>query len=956
MNTVTLAYHSAASEEVARVAAAVSELGWTPEHDVCGAADGPGALGQRLLAASGQVLLFLNDDLLHAVDCQVGLLEAYRRLRTTDRLHCVLASSRRPGPAGQGEARVLTTLSRVSDVVRYMNYWQHAYLEQRRAVSADEADAGDLERVRVVSQEIGETLRLVRGDGYAEIHELIDPNSSVLTTWLGEGPGASEPPPADVPAAPAEPERGGDPVAAIAETDAVTADGSSNGWEVAPVETDDDAARVAASVAAVQALSQEVDEVEAGGGALHSDASPDAVGPGDNETVVAEAEHGDRSAYPPLGREKASSEDRGAGDPADPGSQQIDRPAVDPSPASDHGADDSADGDRADGADHSSADDTPADDFPADPIGGVVAVAATAVASSEHLAAAEAADDDPDDRDLEAELDRSRRRAVKTFVKRLRKSDPEEALALGREALADDRGNERLQYALAVGMLSHGDADKDVDEARDLLLGLTAGKERARAHAALGALALGERDYGSARRHLTKAYRIDRDCDPELAYRLGALLQDEFPEDRKAARRYLKRATKRSRGHTADAWYRLGVAERARGRWKRAARAFKTAASLDRDHPFAAYELATLYLERDRVARATRYFRRAVRANPELDTLANRQAFAPPTPELESDGFDRYLERAQRGNSKPSGAAEPFVPEEFAIAEGSQAAAQPSPSAAQVEEPRPTIDSLLADEWRQRQLTVLITGATSGIGAATAKAFARGGHRLILTGRRVSRLREVSLALREAHECPVRLLSYDVTDLRETSELLETLPADWREVDVLVNNAGKAKGLDPIHRGRLEHWEEMIDTNVKGLLYMTRLVTPGMVKRGRGHVINVCSTAGHEVYPNGAVYCATKHAVDAITQGTRLDLHSYGIRVSQVSPAHVEETEFARVRFDGDAERAAGVYEGFQPLRAADVARAIYFMATQPPHVNVQDVLMLGTQQASSTVIDRSGR
>ena len=950
MTTVTLAYHGAASEEAADVAAAVARLGWTTEHYVCGTAEGPGALGRRLLAADGQVLLFLNDDLLHAVDCQVGLLDAYRRLRTTNRLHCVLASSRRPGPGGQGEARVLTTLSRVSDVVRYMNYWQHAYLEQRRAVSADEADGELLERVRLVSQEIGETLRLVRGDGYAEVHELTDDDSSVLSTWLGELPAASQSISAERQAAPANRAPASDPVAAIADANAAGATGSGNGQEPILAEGDTDAAGVAASVAAVRALSREVDEVVADGGALHDDAPSAHVGPGDNETVVADAEHSDRSAYPPLRQTDSPAPPPSPGDPAEPGSQLVDRPAEDAAPASAARGDNPRDADHGDATAGASAD------------GGeeqtlvrAVAVAAAAVAASDSLRSESVGDRDRSEaRDPEAERERARRRAAKAFVKRLRRSDVAAALAFGRAALAEDPGNERLRYALAIGLLSDGDAEEDVVEARDLLIGLTAGGERARAHAALGALALGERDYGSARRHLAEAYRDDPACDPELAYRLGALLQDEFPEKRKAARRCLKKATRYSRRNAPDAWYRLGALERERGKWKRAARAFKTAASLDRDHPFAAYELATLYLERDRIARATRYFRRAVRANPELDTLANRQAFAPPTPELESDGFDRYLERAQRTGSGVQAEAEPFVPRGFNLADGPAAEATPSLGASA--SARPTIDSLLEEEWRQRQLTVLITGATSGIGAATAKAFARGGHRLILTGRRVPRLREVSLALREAHDCPVRLLSYDVTDLRQTSELLETLPADWRDVDVLVNNAGKAKGLDPIHRGRLEHWEEMIDTNVKGVLYMTRLVTPGMVKRGRGHVINVCSTAGHEVYPNGAVYCATKHAVDAITQGTRLDLHKYGIRVSQVSPAHVEETEFARVRFDGDADRAAGVYEGFRPLRAADVARAIYFMATQPPHVNVQDVLMMGTQQASSTVIDRSGR
>jgi len=234
--------------------------------------------------------------------------------------------------------------------------------------------------------------------------------------------------------------------------------------------------------------------------------------------------------------------------------------------------------------------------------------------------------------------------------------------------------------------------------------------------------------------------------------------------------------------------------------------------------------------------------------------------------------------------------------------------------------------------------------------------FAEHGHRLILTGRRVANLRSLGASLNKEFNVPIRLLSFDVTAFSETEQLLNTLPEGWNEIDVLVNNAGKAKGLDYINEGRIEHWEEMIDTNVKGLLYMIRLVSPLMVQRKSGHIINVCSTAGHEVYAKGAVYCATKHAVDAITQGARLDLYTHGIRVSQVSPAHVEETEFAAVRFDGDTEKAGMVYENFQPLKARDVAKSIYYIAAQPEHVNVQDVLMLSTQQANSTNIDRSGR
>jgi NADP-dependent 3-hydroxy acid dehydrogenase YdfG len=251
--------------------------------------------------------------------------------------------------------------------------------------------------------------------------------------------------------------------------------------------------------------------------------------------------------------------------------------------------------------------------------------------------------------------------------------------------------------------------------------------------------------------------------------------------------------------------------------------------------------------------------------------------------------------------------------------------------------------------------TVLITGATSGIGRATAEVFAQNGYQLILTGRRVERLVEVKNHLEASYNASVLLLPFDVRDVGAVQAALDNLPESFQEIDVLINNAGLAKGLSPIQEGSLDHWETMIDTNVKGLLYVTRVIAPGMVARKRGHIINVGSSAGKEVYPNGNVYCATKFAVDALTRSIRLDLHAHNIRVSQVSPGHVEETEFALNRFDGDAERAK-IYNDFQPLKSSDVADVIYFMVTRPAHVNIQDVQLFGTQQASSTIINRNGR
>ncbi|HEU4457388.1 MAG TPA: SDR family oxidoreductase [Longimicrobium sp.] len=245
--------------------------------------------------------------------------------------------------------------------------------------------------------------------------------------------------------------------------------------------------------------------------------------------------------------------------------------------------------------------------------------------------------------------------------------------------------------------------------------------------------------------------------------------------------------------------------------------------------------------------------------------------------------------------------------------------------------------------------TVLITGASAGIGAACARAFAAQGARLVLAARRRDRLDELAAGLGGA-EC--HLLELDVRDREAVAAALAGLPAEWAGIDVLVNNAGMGRGLDKLHESDPDGWDQMVDTNVKGLLYVTRAVLPGMVERGRGHVINIGSVAGHEVYPGGAVYCATKHAVDAITRGMRMDLLGTGVRVSTVDPGMVE-TEFSIVRFGGDEERARRVYAGMTPLTPDDIAETVLWCATRPPHVNIDEIILKPTDQASATLVHR---
>jgi NADP-dependent 3-hydroxy acid dehydrogenase YdfG len=246
----------------------------------------------------------------------------------------------------------------------------------------------------------------------------------------------------------------------------------------------------------------------------------------------------------------------------------------------------------------------------------------------------------------------------------------------------------------------------------------------------------------------------------------------------------------------------------------------------------------------------------------------------------------------------------------------------------------------------------LITGATSGIGEACAHVFAREGYNLVLTGRRLERLEKLAGHLNKKYDTEIAIASFDVSDRAQVQENLDGIPAQWKNVDVLINNAGLSQGLDPIQNGNIDDWETMIDTNVKGLLYVSRIVSNWMIENGKGHIINLGSIAGKEVYLNGNVYCATKHAVDALNKGMRIDLLPHGIRVTAVHPGAVE-TEFSEVRFKGDKERAKKVYDGFEPLVAQDIAETIWFVASRPPHVNINDLVIMPTAQATAGNIFR---
>lgn len=247
---------------------------------------------------------------------------------------------------------------------------------------------------------------------------------------------------------------------------------------------------------------------------------------------------------------------------------------------------------------------------------------------------------------------------------------------------------------------------------------------------------------------------------------------------------------------------------------------------------------------------------------------------------------------------------------------------------------------------------VFVTGASSGIGESCARIFAKNGAKLLLCARREERLKNISKEFESKYSTEVHTFALDVRNRNEVDNAIDSLPEKWKKIDILINNAGLARGLSKLHEGLIDDWDEMIDTNVKGLLYMSRKIIPGMVARNSGDIINIGSIAGHEVYPGGAAYCASKHAVDAITKGLRMDLVDTSLRVCTVDPGLVE-TEFSIVRFHGDVDRAKNVYKGLKPLSGDDIAETVFYCASRPPHIQIAEVVMFPTAQRSATIVHR---
>lgn len=418
-------------------------------------------------------------------------------------------------------------------------------------------------------------------------------------------------------------------------------------------------------------------------------------------------------------------------------------------------------------------------------------------------------------------------------------------------------------------------------------------------------------NFGDAESLLKRA-EFNSSHDSRILFKLSMLYFQHFKNDLELSLQYIDRAIHLEENNSDLFFQRALIKEALDHELNSIELDLNKAIEIDPNHTLANYQLAIIKKKQGHLNDARNLYLKSVQLNGEFKSVQNDLAF---------------------GISKSKGEVNEII-----------------------EDLRKQIDHLqkIIDfrEVPVQEKTVLITGATSGIGRATAIKFALSGYRkIIITGRRKNLLQELRDEISKSSNSEVIELCFDITNRDEVIKALEGLPP----IDVLVNNAGKAKGLAPIHEGSFEHWDEMIKTNISGLLYVTKMISQQMVERKSGHIVNVGSTAGKEVYPNGNVYCASKFAVDALTKSMRLDLYQHNIRVSQISPGHVEQTEFAKVRFDGDEERAK-IYEGFNPLTSNDVAEMIFYIVNQPLRINIQDMVVMGTQQAGATFIDRSGR
>ncbi|WP_373551831.1 SDR family NAD(P)-dependent oxidoreductase [Haliscomenobacter sp.] len=947
---------------------ALSQTSYSVSHYYCKKNVDEATLAEQLRDFDGTILLLISDNFLRSEHCMNRALQLVQQ-KTGSILPLVIDGRTKDDATGQWVSTP-TKFERIGDIIPYINYWQNKYLDlrsQKRKFEAEnEADKRDelnenLRVLRQVSSEASEFLRVLRNMRYYQFSDFIEnhlraffefvDDAAEWSTFKANVPNLNFQ--ADASAevetetetisveAPAEPSTIDTPIAELFQEPEIEGTPEE---PVVPVEE---------PVEAVESSHEPAETQEEWSGAELAENLED-LG-----VVIAE--------HTAIANEEIP----------------LEIPALEPEieVSAEASLDEVAEPETAEIADTQT--DAPLD-APDAQANEEVAIEASSSEEEE-----DEHDDDDDDDDADEDEDDEEEESsdkVSDLIREARglvaSGQVEPGINYMKQAIKIYPGSAELHYFYGLILAQN---TRDLNGALEqLALATEIDPDHEAAFFLLGELAELQGDFNAARKHYERLIDINDDFT-DVYYRLGTVLQADFPEEVEYAAKCFKKAAKRNPGN-ADAHYQYAsILADVMGKTAKAEEYFLKTLAIQSKHPFANYDLALIYHTAGDAAKALEYYEAAITNNPELQTPENEIAFrglstpAEPVEEESNEEVSTTIEEPTV-EEEPISVEEPKAVEEIAAVAEELSIPALSPLLSIEHD---TIEALKQNIMRLEELlkakaaqveaaaveaapieeepvekapakTALITGATSGIGLATARTFAQAGWRLIITGRREDRLEVIKQELIEAGT-EVLGLVFDVRNYSSVAENIQNLPEEWRSIDLLVNNAGKAKGLSEIQEGSLEHWEEMIDTNIKGLLYLTRCVSPLMVAQHSGHIINIGSIAGKEPYPMGNVYCASKAAVDMLTRTMRLDLHKYNIRVSQIAPGHVEETEFALVRFDGDADRAK-IYNDFQPLTSQDVANTIFYMATQPGHVNIQDVVIYGTQQASATVIDRSGR
>lgn len=931
----------------------LSQADYTFEHVVC--SESGADMGEVLDTKSGKIILLISDNFLRSIACMKNGLSWFQRLGSANRLLPVVIDGRR---LEEGNWKsVPTSFSKVSNVIKYMNYWQEEYLELRknkRTEAGDDTEYNEhLKYVRTISSGVGEFLRHVRSSKHFSYNEFRRNNYEELFRWNDDmawhkvfGVTPREPLTVDelvivksvkieTPSIPATDKT----IAPIAEEVISTPEigitqGISNPVELAkpePIEVPDIETEEVEEeeVNIVEELFEENEEEVSLKSEpiisipeIETTSVENNIALLDQLSTVEETEENslDRLVNEIVAEEKENQADVGIT------LEDLDEALF--------GEDD----------DNSIVENVSIEDI-----------------STENLFSIS-----KEEEESEVVNNSEKHKVIERILtdSRAALDDGNVPDALNMLKRGTDKYPEEvnLRYYYAYVLANSADNTKTAKEQLNSVLKQS--PNHADANYLAGEIAELEEDFINAKLHYSRVVELDKEY-PNAHYRLASILAKRFTGKEELAVSYFKIAAKQDKTNVDALYQTADLYERKFENYEKAIKYYHKTLKYDSENADVYIGLARIALAQEDKGAALDFYKKAVEIDSNLATHVNQRLFAPAyviqkmeatvpvlsakdirLKELEADiiRLEGKLSEMEQEIDKQSNDQQKISTSIHKISGNGSTA-----SILGVETER------LSIEEKEPGKVVFITGATSGIGKATSEIFARNGYRVIITGRRLELLDELKSQYISDYQADVKILSYDVRNPIAVKEAVQSLEGDWRNVDILINNAGLAKGFSSIQEGDIRHWEQMIDTNIKGLLYMTRAVAPHMVERRGGHIINVCSTAGHEVYPNGNVYCATKHAVNALTKSMRIDLHKHNVRVSQVSPGHVEETEFALVRFDGDADRAK-IYDDFRPLTARDVSETIYFMASRPTHVNIQDVLLMGTQQASSTHVDRSGR